>query len=196
MTSRLIGAGLGPVANRQALSNYAGDSVIDGIKYKSKLADKSKEIGWIELQEDVNILAATIKRSGYIPDTIVGVFQGGWIVCQILADHFPRAAIMGASSKTIDGVVSSVLLGTEDDGELEGRGLISQKRVLIVDEVVESGRTLNFHCEKILELGASELKSACLYTFKSSPVQADYYVAMQATLTNYILPWRVQRDAV
>ncbi len=128
-------------------------------------------------------LAVRILRD-YIPDAIIGVLRGGYIVARVVAD------VMDVKDLSV--VEVKFYRGLEEKAE---KPIITQplvadvrgKSVLIVDDVVDSGRTLQIVAEQARLRGAKDLKSAALFYKPRSIVRPDYYIMKT---TKWILfPW-------
>lgn len=130
-------------------------------------------------------LAIKIHQSGWEFDTILCLARGGLRPGDVLSRIFDKPlAIMSTSSYraeggTVRGHLDIARFITTPKGEIAGR-------VLLVDDLADSGVTLNA-VVKMLREGyppISELRTAVLWTKGSSSFKADYFV--EELLTN---PW-------
>lgn len=145
---------------------------------------KSRCLTWEQYQHSINMLCASLMDVEF--DCILGIFQGGYLVAQSIADFFPNVRVGGVKV----GDKSNVIFTDEISGDQTLLG----KRVLVVDEVVESGNTL-IACQKLIaEQNAIEVKTACLYLYAKSRIKVDYYGEMFIQNQNLIFPWRYLRD--
>ncbi|MEM4427867.1 MAG: phosphoribosyltransferase family protein, partial [Zestosphaera sp.] len=114
---------------------------------------------WKKKYEAVLELALDINKEGLEIDLIVGILRGGYIVARILSD------ILGTDN--IGVVEVKFYRGIEERAE---RPIITQpltadvrgKNILIVDDVVDSGRTLEIVTEQVRLRGARSVKTAVL----------------------------------
>lgn len=151
-------------------------------KLNSKLTTHC--ITWDQYQH--NIYDLCNKMENFEFDYILGIFQGGYIVAQSIADFFPDAKIGGIKVGEEEGVFFTDEIGGDRD--------LSNKHVLLVDEVVESGNTL-IACKKILaEKCVTNIKTACMYLYANSRVKTNFYGELFAEKQNIIFPWRYLRD--
>ncbi len=120
----------------------------------------------------------------YIPDVIIGVLRGGYIVARIVAD------VMGVKELGVVEVKFYRGVGETAEKPVITQPLVADvrdKNVLIVDDVVDSGRTLQIVAEQARLRGAKNLKSASLYYKPRSIARPDYFVV--ETSKWILFPW-------
>lgn len=115
-----------------------------------------QELSWAEFDRAVHALAATISKS-FKPQAVVGVAHGGVFVGGALSsalgcEFFP----VRISRRSRDKGAAKPKLSGEMPPELKG------KRVLIVDDVVSSGDTLELATTLARKVGAREVNTAAL----------------------------------
>ena len=140
-----------------------------------------REIGWQEFGEMAKELALLVQKD-YQPDCIVGVSKGGLTVASVLASLF-RVDLypIRLSYRVRDRVVyDKPQWSVEPPDDVEGC------KVLIVDEIAISGRTLREAERAILEKGASETKTCSLYIHPGS-FHPDFYLFEAPEMV--IHPW-------
>ncbi|AEC51548.1 purine phosphoribosyltransferase related protein [Pyrococcus sp. NA2] len=124
-------------------------------------------------QVDRAIFALAEKLREYKPDVIVGVARGGLIpavrLSHILND-IPLKVIDVKFYKGIDERAEKPVITIPIHGDLKG------KKVVIVDDVSDTGKTLEVVIEEVKKLGAKEIKVACLAMKPWTSVVPDYYV--------------------
>jgi hypoxanthine phosphoribosyltransferase len=129
-------------------------------------------------------LALRIKESGFKPDLIVGVSRGGWAPGRILSDllentHTANIKIefyVGIEKTGPKPVVTQPI--TED---------ISNKNVLVVDDVSDTGMSLKVALDHVLEKRAGNVKTATVYYKPHSTFKPDFFAD---TTSNWIVfPW-------
>ena len=135
-------------------------------------------------------IAELVKKSKYEPDIIVGVSRGGWIPARIMVDLLenPKLANVAteyylgvAETKQKPSITQSVSISVKD------------KRVLIVDDVADTGESLKLVNAHLREQGASEIRIATIYYKQWSVIVPQYYA--KKTCLWIIFPWE-QREAV
>jgi len=140
--------------------------------------------------EDIHIgslkLALMSLQDKYLPDVIVGVLRGGYIVARIVADALGISDIGVVEVKFYKGVEEQAerpVITQPLTTEIRGR------KVLIVDDVVDSGRTLEVVSEQVRLRGASEVRTAALYYKPRSIMKPDYLVV--ETDKWILFPWEL-----
>ncbi len=129
-------------------------------------------------------LAKRIRISNFTPETIVGISRGGWVPGRVLSDLL--------SIHDIASVKAEFYLGVN---ETKSEPVITQpvsadvrnKRVLVVDDVADTGKSLRLVETHLLKHGVKELKIATLYYKPWSVTLPDYYEKI--THDWIIFPW-------
>jgi len=142
---------------------------------------------WNQIYEMLLNLAEKIRKNNFIPDIIVGVSRGGWPPARVLSD------LMGNSN--LANVRAEFYLGV---AETKGEPVLTQqvsmevagKKVLVVDEVADTGKSLKLVKEHIIEKGATEVKIATVYYKPWSIVKPDYYE--RETSCWIVFPWEIK----
>ncbi|MCS7108646.1 MAG: phosphoribosyltransferase [Sulfolobales archaeon] len=130
-------------------------------------------------------LAMKVSESNYLPDVIVAVSRGGLIPARIVSDvmnvdgvHSIKASLWG-----VGGRISNEVL-------IHGVELpIKDKKVLIVDDVVDSGLTLIKIVSHVKSFGPIDVRTAVLHVKPSSKYLPDYYVSKLDEWLWVIYPW-------
>ncbi|HMQ36882.1 MAG TPA: phosphoribosyltransferase [Micropruina sp.] len=130
-------------------------------------------------------LAESVARSGFRPDVIVSVARGGLIVGGglayalgvKLADAMNVEFYTDVAETLPDPVLLAPLLDIDS---------IAGRRVLVADDVADSGRTLQLVMDILLAHGA-EVRTAVLYTKPTSIYRVDF--AWKTTADWIVFPW-------
>jgi hypothetical protein len=141
---------------------------------------------WNDIAELTLELAEKVVDSGYRPDAVVAVLRGGYIVAKLLCDYLGIDSIATVEVKFYKGVGEKAerpVVITPITHDLRG------KKVLIVDDVSDSGRTLQVVIDLARLHGAKEVRSATLYLKPWSITVPDYYV--RETKSWIVFPWEV-----
>lgn len=117
-------------------------------------------------------LAATIATSGFLPEVIVAVARGGLIPAGALGYALGIKAA-GAMNVEFYTDVEQTLADPVILPPFLDRQAIAGKKVLVVDDVADSGRTLKAVVELLVPAGG-DIRSAVLYTKPRSVVRPDY----------------------
>ena len=139
---------------------------------------------WEQIYAMLLDLGVKIRKDKFKPDIIVGVSRGGWTPARILSDLLENPDIANVKAEFYLGVA-----------ETKKEPIITQsvsvnvnnERVLVVDDVSDTGRSLHLVKSHLLEEGARDLKIATLYYKPWSITKPDYY---EKTTRDWIIfPW-------
>ncbi len=137
-------------------------------------------------------LSRTIVADGFAPEVVVAIARGGLLPGGAIA-YGLGAKNCGALNVEFYTGIGTVLVNPEvlppelDMGYLKGR------RVLLVDDVADSGRTLKLAVE-LLEAEGAEVRSVTIYTKPSTVIQPDY--AWKATDKWIDFPWSADGSVI
>ncbi len=128
-----------------------------------------------------------ICKSRFRPDVIVGVSRGGWVPARVLSDLLENANLANVKAECYVGI-----------GEEGGNPKLTQclsaditgKKVLIVDEVADSGKSLGLVTDHGLEQGAHEIKTATLYFKPCCTFKPDFFE--EETECWIVFPWEIK----
>lgn len=123
------------------------------------------------IQEMVQLLGEKIARN-YKFDTIIGVLTGSFVFVSDLCRHFPNKGIKVSFIRA-----SSYGDSTESSGQLKVSLLdeldLKGKKVLLIDDILDTGRTLQKLVDLLKEKGAAEVRS-CVLLEKRARREVDY----------------------
>lgn len=139
---------------------------------------------WDQVYEMLLNLAEKIRKDCFEPDVIVGVARGGWPPARVLSDLLGNPNLANARAEFYSGVA-----------ETKGKPTLTQpvsanvkgKKVLIVDEVADTGKSLILVKEHIVEQGAAEVKTVTVYCKPWSVTRPDY--CEKQTSCWIVFPW-------
>ncbi len=127
-----------------------------------------------------------IIKSGYQPDVLIGISKGGVVMASLMADmlgiptDLMQLAHWGGFGKARDDVVIKYRPSID----------IRDLRVLLIDDVSDTGLTLSTAKEVLIRLGARDVKTAVLdYKAISSKYIPDYYAYKWVRWVYIIYPW-------
>ena len=139
---------------------------------------------WEQIYEMLLNLADKIKKDGFKPDVLVGVCRGGWPPTRVLSDLLENPQLANVKVEFYAGVA-----------ETKGEPVITQpvsvsvmgKKVLVVDDVTDTGESLRLVKQHLDEMGATEVKVATIYYKPWSKLVPDYYE--KKTSKWIVFPW-------
>jgi len=139
---------------------------------------------WDQIYELLLNLATRVRSNGFKPDVIVGVSRGGWPPARVISDLLGNPRLANVTAEFYVGVA-----------ETKGKPIITQpvsvsvkgKKVLVVDDVADTGESLRLVRAHLGEQGATEVKIATIYYKPWSVIIPDYYE--KETSSWIIFPW-------
>lgn len=142
------------------------------MRIPSNVADEREILTYELFGRAARELAETIARDRYRPDAIVGIARGGLTLAGALGYALDVKMLGSLNVEFYTGVEERlaepvVLPPTLDRDSLAG------KRVLLVDDVADSGRTLALVLQ-LLQAGGGEVRTVCLYSKPQTVLQPDY----------------------
>lgn len=129
------------------------------------------KLSWKDVEKTTDKLAKKIKASGFKPDYIIGITTGGLIPLSLLAKRLKikRILTVSASISKKDKKLKIIYAPDID---------LKSKKVLLIDEIVETGTTLKKISEMFTKkFNIGELKTATLGMNKDrGTFHPDYYI--------------------
>jgi hypoxanthine phosphoribosyltransferase len=155
-------------------------------KYASSTANKLELTipSWNQIYSLLLELAEAIRKSRFKPDVIVGVSRGGWIPARIMSDLLENPKLVNVATEYYVGVA-----------ETKYKPMLTQqvslpvkdKKVLVVDDVADTGESLKLVKAHLKKQGASEIMIATIYYKPRSITVPHYY--QKETSSWIIFPW-------
>ncbi|KXA90931.1 xanthine phosphoribosyltransferase [candidate division MSBL1 archaeon SCGC-AAA259D18] len=137
---------------------------------------------WQDIEKAVEALAITI-REEYDPDAIVGIARGGLIpavrLSHLLNDLLMRV-IHVRYYENVDETKEKPEIFWSDVGKMKGK-------VLMVDDVADTGNTLEVVMDHLKDRIEGELKICTIAYKPTSKIEPDYYV--YETEKWIVFPW-------
>ena len=141
---------------------------------------------WHQIYSMLLSQAEKIRKSSFKPDGIIAVSRGGWLPARVLSDLLETSVgnvgvefYLGvAETKNEPVLAQSVSM------------VVAGKKVLIVDDVADTGKSLKLVKEHILQQGAKEARIATIYSKPWSMVKPDYYE--RETRLWVVFPWEIK----
>ncbi len=170
------------------------NSKYDSLPHKSPdMSLKTVRLSWTEIERHCGKLANIIRSSGFLPDVIVGIQRGGCIPAVVLS-HFlgVRYFYTLGMRTTTSNDVRAVRQRPTITADLPRR-LVSGKKVLLIDDVTNSGSTLSTAKNHMIELNCTDVKSAVVVwdTVNVDCCQADYYAIRADSWV--VFPWEKEQ---
>lgn len=142
---------------------------------------------WNQIYDMLLDLADRVRENGFKPDIIVGISRGGWPPARVLSDLLSIPNVANVRAEFYLGVAE-----TKSEPTLTQpiSVKIAGKRILIVDEVADTGKSLKMVKEHIVSEGAKEVRTTTVYYKPWSIVKPDYYA--KQTSDWIVFPWEIK----
>jgi hypoxanthine phosphoribosyltransferase len=142
---------------------------------------------WNQIYDMLLDLAGRIRKDGFKPDIIVGISRGGWPPARVLSDLLSNPNVANVRAEFYLGIAET---GSEptltQPVSVKTRG----KKILIVDEVADTGKSLKMVREHIVQEGAKEARTVTVYYKPWSIVRPDYFA--KETSDWIVFPWEIK----
>jgi len=142
---------------------------------------------WNQLYEMLLALADRIRSDGFKPDIVVGISRGGWFPARILSDLLDNPYITSVGAEFYVG-----LYETNREPRLTQPITVDvfDKRILLVDDVVDTGKSAMLIKGHLSRQGVKENRLLTLYYKPWSAVKPDFYG--KETGDWIVFPWEVK----
>jgi hypothetical protein len=150
-------------------------------------------VTWEEQYRLAKALAGKIRSSGYRPDLVIAIGRGGYVPARILCDLLLLSMLAsvkvehwGMAAEKKEEVVIRLPLTADIRG----------KRVLIVDDVTDTGDTIEAVVDYVKGLGPKEVRTAVLQHKEVSRFVPDYFAEVCPVWRWIVYPWALHEDLV
>ncbi|MGB9730194.1 MAG: phosphoribosyltransferase [Thermoprotei archaeon] len=144
-------------------------------------------VNWRELLKLTYNIAFKVINSGYKPETIVGISRWGLIPALLLSDALNVDEVSSIRIQHWSKGLAGSTIKVQEPVEVN----VKNRKVLVIDEVADTGLTLKVATETLRSLKADEVRSAVLYLKPRSIFKPDYYGILMETNAWIIYPWSI-----
>jgi hypoxanthine phosphoribosyltransferase len=142
---------------------------------------------WNQIYEMLLCQSQKIKTQNYKPDLIVAIARGGVVPARILSDlleipslSFIQIEFYTNINQTLQEPTLKQTLTTNVTG----------KKILLIDDISDTGKSLNLAKTHLKHQGAIEIKTATLYEKPQSVTIPDFYE--KQTIDWVVFPWDIK----
>jgi len=140
----------------------------------------------------VHRLAEKIRQDKFTPDIIVAIARGGYVPARLLCDLLDIYNLTSMRIAHYTGAQKSAQARLSIPLNLDVQGM----RVLLVDDIDDTGETLQLALEHISPAGPAALKIAVLHHKTTSTCVPDYYAHKIIRWRWITYPWAVVEDVL
>lgn len=153
---------------------------------------RCETISWGEVHRLTHRLAAALTAADYLPDAIVAIGRGGYIPARLLADLLD---IFDLSSFKIEHYTEGARRTPRARVRYPLCAELAGKRVLIVDDVSDTGETFALALEHVRSRAKPcEIRTAALHHKTVSSFEPDYYAHRITKWRWLVYPWALVED--
>jgi len=148
-------------------------------------------LSWAEVVRDAKKLAWAIRDSGYVPAIVIAIGRGGYVPARILCDYL-----------VLDGLTAVKVEHWKKAAAKRGKAVvryplnikIAGKKVLLVDDLTDTGETLDLTVRYLRRFRPEEVRTAVLLHKTCSIFVPDYFVRKVTKWRWIIFPWHLWED--
>ena len=139
-------------------------------------------------------LSSSVVESGYEPDVIVALARGGWFAARIVCDFL---GISDLISLKVEHYVGTARLA--DDCTVRypiAEEMVKDKRVLIVDDIADTGKSLQHSSDYVREFKPADCRTGVLQLLFTSETKPDYFAEFLEQWMWVVYPWNFIEDMI
>ena len=148
-------------------------------------------ISWSEVERLCQRLAGLVRESGYRPDLVIAIGRGGYVPARLMCDWLH---IMGLTSIKVEHYLSGANRQEEAVIRYPLKADIRGLRVLVVDDVNDTGDTLEAAMQHLQAFQPGEIRTAVMHHKAVTHFDADYSAGKITKWRWLIYPWAVNED--
>lgn len=153
---------------------------------------KCYNLSWDEANRLARALAHKVIDSGYEPDIILGIARGGLVPARIVCDLLLKNDLFSITTQHWG--IATNLGKARIKFSLPQEADISGKRVLVVDDVADTGDSISIIMDYLKERNPLEIRTAVLHYKTCSTSIPDYYGEKLEEWNWIIYPWAFYED--
>jgi hypoxanthine phosphoribosyltransferase len=150
-------------------------------------------ISWEDFAVLARTLALHIKQSRFRPDLVIAVGRGGYVPARVVCDFLLHDLLTSFK-------VEHWGMAAEEKPSVEVRFPLAvdirNKTVLVIDDVTDTGKTMDVAISYLRSLHPREIRTAVLQHKVSSQYRPDYFAREEKEWRWIIYPWAVHEDTV
>ncbi|MBP1928724.1 hypoxanthine phosphoribosyltransferase [Methanolinea mesophila] len=150
-------------------------------------------VTWQDSYEMARTLAGMVKEDCYAPDIVIAVGRGGYVPARVVCDFMLQDMLTsfkmehwGSAAREKPEVRVRFPIAVDIRGQ----------KVLVVDDVTDSGETLQYAIKYLQGFSPREIRTAVLQHKSGSVFRPDYFAREEKEWRWIIYPWAVHEDVV
>jgi hypoxanthine phosphoribosyltransferase len=142
---------------------------------------------WNQIYDMLLSQTKKIQHKQYQPDTIIAIAKGGVIPARLLSDLLETAQLSSIEIEFYKDIAQPM---PEPTLKKPISTTVKGKKVLVVDDISDTGRSLKLAQTYLQEQGALEVRTATLYFKPQSITKPDFYE--RQTCNWVVFPWEIK----
>ncbi len=151
-----------------------------------------KVLSWESIHAAAKSVANQIKKSGFLPDYVVAIARGGVVPARLLCDELHLKNFISIKADHWGITASKDGKATLRHGTLVD---LSSKKVLLVDDITDTGESMQISKEYLESLNPEVVKTVAFYHLTGSNFTPDFY-GKEEEWSWMIWPWNYKEDVV
>jgi len=149
---------------------------------------------WNYIYDLCRDLSLDVVESGYEPDVVIALARGGWFAGRMLCDFLGISDLVSLKVEHYVGIarVADECIVRYPIAE----NIVRDKRVLIVDDIADTGKSLNHSINYVRDFRPAECKTGVLQLLFTSDTTPDYYAEFLEEWTWVVYPWTFIEDMI
>lgn len=151
---------------------------------------RCQAVSWGQFDRLVRGVAVAIRASGFQPDAVIAIARGGFVPARILCDYLEVMELVSFRVEHYRGQQVEPQARVRHPLNIDVKG----KRVLVVDDLSDTGETFAVATDYLKQLGAAEVRTAALHHKQQSKFEPDYYAKRLRKWRWISYPWARTED--
>jgi len=139
-------------------------------------------------------VADDVKAADFEPDVVVALARGGWFAGRCLCDFL---GLDDLASLKIEHYVGTAEAGEEPEVRYPlAEGAVAGKDVLVVDDIADSGKSIETAAGQVRERDPASVRTATLQLLQRSSHEPDFVGERLEEWTWVVYPWNFVEDMI
>jgi uncharacterized protein len=148
---------------------------------------------WEEADGWADRIATAVRAAGATPQTIVGLTRGGWVPARLLADRLGVKRLVSLRAQHWGVTATPTGKATLTEGL---SGSVRDERVLVVDDITDTGESLELALEAVRAAGPAHVETAAFLHIGHSKFVPTYFAEEipRDAWVWVVFPWNYWED--
>ncbi|AAT43174.1 phosphoribosyltransferase [Picrophilus oshimae] len=154
---------------------------------------KATIVSWNDIERWTIAIKKKILASDFRPDVIIGIARGGLVPARLISDYLFIKEMLSIRTEHW-GITANI------DGEAVLKDKLSStlenKKVLIVDDITDTGQSMKLSRDYVKSLGPVDVKTATMLHIENPSYKPDFFGEdiRRDKWSWFIFPWNIYED--